>query len=231
MYRVAIVCEGPTDRVIIEAVLDHYLDDYEPVPIQPPIANIGGDAGPLGGGWKGVRTWCSQEATGPGGLSTILANADLLVIQTDADAASDPEISNVQPCPPPTDTADEVRALLLGWVGLQQVPERVVLCVPAMGSETWVLVGLFPDDSSTTPCTPLPPDGVCVECRFDVKSLLRRLGRRLQKKLVVSQRGQLKNRAAGYQAKQVMITQAWPRIVEVCLEASRFDTDLRAVLP
>ncbi len=34
MYRVALVCEGPADRAILEAVLDYYFDDYEPLPVQ-----------------------------------------------------------------------------------------------------------------------------------------------------------------------------------------------------
>ena len=28
MYRVGVVCEGPSDQVIIEAVLDSCMDDY-----------------------------------------------------------------------------------------------------------------------------------------------------------------------------------------------------------
>jgi hypothetical protein len=232
MFRVAVVCEGPADRAIIEAVLDHYLDDYQPLPIQPPITNVGGDSGPFGGGWKGVRTWSEQEASGPGGIQTILANADLLVIQVDADVAIDPEISREHPCPPPSGNADEVRALVLRWLGLAWVPNRVVLCVPSMGSETWALVGLFPNDPSTTPCDPPPRDAVCIECRLDVKAVLRRLGKKLRPKLVVSQDGELKNQATGYRSQQVglKLTGAWPNIVRTCSEAQRFDADLRRVL-
>lgn len=53
MYRVGIICEGPTDRAIIEAVLDHYLEDYEPLAIQPPTTAIGGNSGQHGGGLEG----------------------------------------------------------------------------------------------------------------------------------------------------------------------------------
>jgi hypothetical protein len=90
MYRVAIVCEGDADREIVKAVLDHYLDDYEPVPVQPPLGAIGGHAGPLGGGWKGVRRWCQQEApVGGGPLRVLLQNHDLIIVHVDADVAKD----------------------------------------------------------------------------------------------------------------------------------------------
>jgi len=232
MFRVAIVCEGPVDRVIIESTLDHYLEDYEMFPIQPPIANIGGDSGPFGGGWKGVRTWANQEAMKAGGLHHhILDNADLLLIQIDADVALDSEISRERPCPPPEDNCDEVRSLLLEWLGIENIPDRVVFCVPSMCSETWVLAGLFPEDSSVTPCEPPPPDGICIECRRDVKSFLRRLASRFPVKLVVSQGGQLKNQAKGYQLQNARIAKGWPSVIEVCSAAWRFDSDLQNYLP
>ena len=178
MYRVALVCEGPTDRAILEAILDHYLGDYEPMPIQPPTGVVGGAAGPLGGGWKGVRTWCQQEDP-----ATVLSNADLLIVQVDADIALDPANDCAQPCPPPTDTVRAVRALVQGWLGMDELPGKLVLCVPSMASETWALVALFPGHDAVVPCDPPPEDVPCVECRTDVKALLRKAGRNLRPKL------------------------------------------------
>lgn len=224
MYRVALVCEGPADRAILEAILDHYLDDYEPISIQPPTGVLGGEAGPLGGGWKGVRTWCRQEDP-----STV--DADLLVVQVDADVALDADNDCARPCPPPAGTADAVRALVQGWLGPAPLPDKLLLCVPSMASETWALVALFPGHGAVVPCHPRPPDGTCVECRDDVKALLRKAGRGLRPKLVVSQGGELKNQARGYRAVQERIEKGWPQVVATCGEASRFDTALRAVLP
>lgn len=231
MFRVGLVCEGPADRAIIEAILDHYLDDYEPLHIQPPGGCLGGDAGPFGGGWKGVRTWCAQEAQGPGGITTILDNADLLVVQSDADVATEDEIALECPCPPPEGNANAVRGLVLQWLGGPPLPEAVVFCVPSMGSETWALVALFPDDPSTSPCDPPPGEGVCVECCLEVKAIIRRLGRRFRPKLVVMQDGELKNQASGYKAQTRRLTEAWPDVAGVCSEAGRFDADLRRLLP
>jgi len=236
MYSVALVCEGPADRAIIEAVLDHYLDDYEMLSIQPPTGLIGGDAGPFGGGWKGVRRWCGSEVAAQGGLDqvAVLQNADLLVVQVDADVAEEDEISLARPCPPPADGADEIRTLVLQWLDVAHVPDKVVLCIPSMASETWALVALFPDEGAVVTCEPPPDDGECIECRTDIKALLRKLGGRHRPKnrpkLVVSQDGELKNQASGYRAQSGELTAGWTDVLGECSEARRFDTDLRTAM-
>jgi len=221
------VCEGGSDRAIIEAVLDHYLDDYEPLAIQPPTTAIRGQAGPFGGGWKGVRVWCRQEYQ----IGRNSPNWDILIIQADTDVSADPEIAREKSCPPPADSANEVRQLILGWLGVTNVPAHTVLCVPAMASETWALVALFPNDPAVVSCMPPPSTGPCVECRTDIKQILRRLGRKFPRKLVVGQNGQYKNQSAGFRAKQLQIKEGWPNVIIVCGEAARFDVELRAVLP
>ncbi len=231
MFRVALICEGPADRAILEAVLDHYLDDFEPLPIQPPKGVLGGDAGPFGGGWKGVRSWC-RDVAAQGGLHrvAVLENADILVIQVDADVTHDEKVDRAKPCPPPADTANEVRALVGEWLGVDTLPDKVVQCVPSMASETWALVALFPRNSAVVPCDPPRNDGQCVECRTDVKAVLRRAGKHLRPKLVVSQSGELKNQAKGYQTVQERITKGWRTVLVTCGEARRFDAELQAAM-
>ena len=232
MYRAAIVCEGPADRAILEAVLEHYFEDYEPLAIQPPTGLLGGDAGPFGGGWKGVRSWCESEVAARGGLDqvAILGNADLLVVQVDADVAAEDEIGRAQPCPPPAASADEVRALILDWLVVEALPDKVVLCVPCMASETWALAALWPSDRAVVPCDPPPEECEWLECRTDIKALLRELGKRLTPKLVVYQAGELMNQAKGYQTARVQedMTKGWTNVLTTCSEACRFDTELRA---
>ena len=232
MFRAAIVCEGPADRAILEAVLDHYLEDYESRTVQPPTGVFGGDAGPFGGGWTGVKSWCETVATTWGGVdqAAVLENTDLLVIQIDADVATEDEIERAQPCPPPSANANAVRALVLDWLEVGVVPNKVVLCIPCMASETWALVALWPTDESVVPCDPPPQTGECVECRTDIKALLRKLGKGLNPKLVVSQAGDLKNQARGYEAQQSQISIGWTKVLEICSEARRFDAELRAAL-
>ena len=232
MYRIALVCEGPTDRAILEAVLDRYFEDYVPLAIQPPKAAIGGDAGPFGGGWKGVRSWCAAVVA-QGGLDrvAVLENADILVIQVDADVAHDPEIGRAKPCPPPEDTVDEIRALILQWLGRPTLPDKVILCVPSMASETWAFVALFPQHPAVVPCDPPPNDGECIECRRDIKRLLQKAGKDLRPKLVQSQAGALKNQVQGYEALQPRITKGWSKVLAMCSEARRFDDEIRRRSP
>ncbi|HDK46208.1 MAG TPA: hypothetical protein ENG94_08035 [Actinobacteria bacterium] len=226
------ICEGPTDRTVLEAVLDSYIDDYEPIAIQPPRDAADTEGRKRGTGWKGVRAWCTSEvSSNKDGWSTLLENTDLLIIQLDADVAAEPQINRAKPCPPAADSANEVRGLILQWLGLNALPGNVVLCVPSMASETWALVSLFPKNPAVVACDRQRAGGVCIECRTDIKSILRRAGRRLSPKLVVSQDGGLKNQAAGYRAVQERMTIGWPKVVASCGEAARFDTELRAATP
>jgi hypothetical protein len=233
MFRVGIVSEGPSDHAIIEAILDNYLNDYRSTAIQPPISNRGGDSGPLGGGWKGVRLWCQQESQCEGGLrqSSALENHDLVVIHLDADVAAEPDINCAQPCPPPSSTCYALRSLLMQWLNVNALPANVLLCVPAQATESWALVALFPDYEAVLPCTDAEADAECIECRRDIKGLLRSLGKKLRPKLVVSQDGQLKNQAKGFREQSGKITRNWERVVHVCSEASRLDSELQQLLP
>ena len=229
MFRVAMICEGPADRAILEAVLDHYLEDYELLPIQPPKGALGGNAGPFGGGWKGVQAWCVSEVSADRRRwSALRQNTDLLIVQVDADVAAESENNRARPCPPPTDGADEVRALIFEWLDVQALPDQVVLCVPSMASETWALVALLPDHEANVSCDPVLNEGQCIECRTDIKSILRARSKNVGAKLVTQKQGKLKNHAPAYRRVQDRITQGWQGVVASCSEAARFDSDLEA---
>lgn len=228
MYRIGMICEGPTDRVILEAILDRYADDYEAIPIQPPVSAVGGgDAGPFGGGWKGIRTWCQQETTG-GNLNILTENFDLIIIQIDADVLHDTEVNEILPCPPPESRANAMRRLIYRWLGLDMLPEKIICCVPTMTSETWSLVALFPNELEVIPCNPEQEE--CIECRLEVKSLLHRLGKKFSHKLVVSQNGRWKNQREGYEKQQKKIRNGWDDVIKICTQAERFDNELKCII-
>ena len=224
------VCEGPTDRAILEAVLDSYVEDYQPIAVQPPASQVGGAAGPFGGGWKGVQAWCTSEVRDEARWSALLENVDMVIVQVDADVAGEAEVDRAKPCPPPTASADEVRALVLEWLGRDTLPKQVVLCVPSMASETWALVALLPGHEAKVPCDPAPADGPCIECRTDIKSLLRADSKDIGVKLVTLKQGELKNHAPVYRKVQSRITKGWQAVIASCAEARRFDTALQAAM-
>ena len=92
--RVAIAVEGPTDKVVIEAIVDTLLGgtDFELQVLQPEGSHVFGSAigGVRGLGWSGVYRWCrhaSMEGGGCVSLSAVFANHDVVVADVDADVA------------------------------------------------------------------------------------------------------------------------------------------------
>src|SRR5262249_30177491 len=51
-----------------------------------------------------------------------------------------------RPCPPARPTCDEVRRLILQWLGHLSEHENLVLCVPSDATDAWVLAALFPEE-------------------------------------------------------------------------------------
>lgn len=225
MYRVALACEGPADRILIEAILDRYLGDYVLDLLQPPRSAIGGDSGPLGGGWKGVRLWCQQESSvGGRSLRVVLQNHDLVVVHVDADVAKEHDsgvsLAEGACCPPPSVFTDPVRSAVLAWLDVSRAPAGLVLCVPAMATETWALVALFPESLAARDTS------ACIECDEHIKQKLRKLGKDLDPKLVTSRSGRLKNQARGFESVAARITEGWPGVLSTCSEAARLGADL-----
>ena len=63
--RVAFVVEGPTDLIVLSAVIESLLPDVEIVPqyLQPEAsAAFEAPGGATGLGWSGVYRWCRQTA-------------------------------------------------------------------------------------------------------------------------------------------------------------------------
>jgi hypothetical protein len=190
----------------------------------------GSAQGPHGGGWKGVRDWCGFEVAQLGGLAEVevLENADILIIHIDADVADEDEVQCAQPCPPVEDTIDELRVVLLGWLGEQSIPEDVVFCIPSKSTEAWVLAALFPDDAVVLPCDPPPQaaQGPCLECRDDPASIL--IGKR--PKLVKNASGRAKKITKMYEQQGSRLTTAWVGVRAVCTQAERFSLDVVSAL-
>ena len=189
----------------------------------------GGNAGPLGGGWRGVYKWCLQAALRGGGNlggDPLFIGYDLLVLHLDADVAGEdpandtfnpiPDLAGVlpcdQPCPPPNATTDPLRLAILSWVGETQTPPRTVFCTPSKSMEAWVMAALFPNDSEMTKrgweCHPNPAA---------------RLGQQ-----PIGQR--FSKRHADYEKRKLELQGTWPAIVAKLSEAARFNDDFTAAV-
>lgn len=225
--RVALVAEGPTDAILIEAALrallprPFILSRLQPEPRRPK----------LGTGWGGVLRWCLDFATRRYASfeeDPTLPGFDLFVIHVDADVADaaygdvSDEIASVAaqlgwpglpdnvPCPPPTGGADTVRACILAWAGLQAPGPKTVLCVPSKAIDAWLVAAVF--DSGHKLLTEL-------ECSRNLEDQIKLLpaGQRIRK----SQRE--------YSTRERTVTRNWRGVRQRCSQAERFSMDVGAV--
>lgn len=85
MRNIGIVCEGPTDYIILKGVIDKITGEQNTYVMLQPEANL---IGQFGNGWKGVWKWCHDNA----GIRTQLMQSvqpvlDLLIVQMDGDVS------------------------------------------------------------------------------------------------------------------------------------------------
>jgi hypothetical protein len=229
--RVAFVMEGPTDYVVLRAAVRALLAgrDFEPTSIWPELdENL---RPKTEGGWGGVYKWCRQVLDQAGGTARenpVFALNDMVVIQVDADMArmkyQDYGITDApndellrgtceKNCPPPSATTDSVRTVMLGWLGEVVAPPHAVLCTPSKNLETWVLVGLFPENKQAKKPNP--------ECRWGFEVQLRKYGLMKGNKKLID----------AYEASEKKLQAAWPDVRQKCSEAERFSTDFLALVP
>jgi hypothetical protein len=227
--RVALIAEGPTDAIVIQAALKallprpFVLTQLQPEPTRPK----------LGTGWGGVLRWCLDFATRGHARfedDPTLPGFDLFVVHIDADVAekryadvSDemadlagqrgwPSLPNVIPCPPPSGSADAMRTCLLAWAGMQAPGPKTVLCVPSKAVEAWLTAAVFSDGHA------LLHD---LECNLHVEAQLRALP--------IAQR--VKKTARDYWKHEKTITSAWSVVRQRCTQAERFSMDVTTVRP
>lgn len=235
LIRVALVTEGPTDLIMVEAAIKQLAPcrEIQFQALQPEISeSFLPKYGEIGAGWSGVYWWCKQTASEGNGRvrdSILFDYFDLLVIQLDADVASnsysdggiDESVNDLpchHPCPPVQDTTDPLRRVLLRWMGEVDVPPNTVLCTPSMALETWLLVAFFPQHRWIT--------NGSVECRTNPYSqinMAQPLGVRIKKTI------------QSYRDKADRFQEVWDQVRQHCSEAERFSsemlTQLNGILP
>ena len=228
--RIALVAEGPTDGVVIEAALRSILGDRPFVLNQ--IFPEGSDGfGEMGTGWVGVYRWCHQSAKrGQGSLAgdqLVFQNFDVLILHVDADVAgcdyadgtleptaTDRPLPCEMPCPPPQDTTDPLRAVLMSWCGGTSLPAQTVICMPSKSTEAWVVASIFPGDAAMKRG---------IECFANAEA---RLGQQPKAK-------RFRKKKRDYQDRVDLLVAAWPRIAasNALGEAHRFQSEFLAAVP
>lgn len=220
--RFGIVAEGRTDYLAIDAVLRDIDPRVETKLLQPDDTTTW-----FGNGWAGVQTWC-QEYEGEK-LRTFLRGArpelDGLVIHLDASMAW--AVERKRPCPPATDTVNELRRELADWLGRRAPEPWLVPAIPSQLTETWLLAAQRPRYE--------PPKGEDLECvpwdkifgELVRRKLLRWKGGRTKEG---RKKRQLNKAVAAYRPLINEMVLRWTDVRSGCREAGRLDGELRAAL-
>ena len=230
--RIAVAVEGPTDAIVLRAILDALLPDtdFEFQTLQPEGSRVfdTGTSGETGVGWVGVYRWSRQSVSEGGGSvsgSSVLSCHNVVIVQVDADVAGTKYSSgNIRdaprkdlpcekPCPPPGSTTDALRTVVLNWLGELKCPPKVVLCTPSKNMEAWVVAALWPDNSLVQRND--------WECRPDPESQFS----------TVPKRQRIRKRPEDYRRRQKEIGKAWPRVAARLSEAVRFEKEFLAAIP
>ncbi len=210
--RLLVACEGETDYIVIQAAADSIVGEYVPVRLQPEETAVDGGFGARGGGWKGVQKWCG-EVREQGGIDALYPHDSIVVVHLDADVADDAEIDCAKPCPPPEATVDAVVAVASKWLGFDELPTRLVWCVPSKNTEAWILASQFPANAHVA----------TIECRAEPQSLL--VG--LSPKFVAKKGRKYRKITPVYAAARSAIASTWLQLEGRCTEAKRFGDALR----
>lgn len=227
--RIALIAEGPTDQILIEAALRKIIPTtqfvvtrLQPEPTRPD----------LGGGWGGVLKWCrefSSRGYGTFEEDPTLEQYDFFILHLDADVAhcSYSDISPAmeqeaqsagwgvlpcsQSCPPTESTVTSLQAVLLSWLGVASLGNRSVLCIPSKSTETWLAVAVYPENPNLL-------SGL--ECTLNMEGRLAQLprGQRIKKSV-----REYRNHAA-------TVTREWNNIRERCSQAERFHCNCTTLL-
>jgi hypothetical protein len=233
--NIGTVVEGPTDRLVLQAVLNGLCPgEHRYFPIQPPMT-----FGETGTGWKGVRSWCRQTWQRSGSsLEKILsghtgAPLNLLVIHVDAEIAAEHDlqeedeipIPNVQqPCPPIQLTASQLKRVVERWLQHDNLPPQVILAIPAQDTENWTFAALFPDDELC-----LQDDYECTKSKRDhpgYRLTLKKYGKLLQRT-----DGTIKKPKRHYEQVTPQIAAEWDSVCRICSQAQQFTQDVLERLP
>ena len=222
--RIALVAEGVTDYVVFRAAVGHLLDqsshDFTLLQPEGSVAFAGaGDAGILGGGWKGVYKWCRQSAENPPIFELLFKTYDVLIVHLDADVGEasqekdwPPGLPCVKPCPPVEEKTDALRAIALQWLNLTAKPQRFVFCTPSKSTESWIMWLFFPKDremeKQSWECYPNPAGRLAQQPKAQRFSKSR----------------------ADYEERQQSIRERWSEVADVLSEAKRFERDFLSVI-
>lgn len=228
--RIALVAEGPTDYVLIEASLRAVLSPQTFVltQLQPEATSPA-----FGGGWGGVLKWCVATAKRWQGLldaDPLLANFDFLIIHLDTDVSHQiyadcgpdvvamaaankwPSLPCSQQCPPVGPTCSALQDVLMGWLRPVALGCKTVVCLPAQSTGAWLAAAVLPAGHDLL-------NGA--ECNPNLENSLSSLPKQQR----------IRKNPREYRANANAICQNWNQVKTLCGQAARFENAVYAAWP
>jgi hypothetical protein len=139
--HIGVVAEGPSDLLLLEALILALLPDAHITPIQPDVTL----SAHRGAGWRGVQAWCEEFGSSLATFMRAVVGDELDRLVIHCDCSMSQNVGARRDCPPARDTADALRAVLLGsWLGLGAQPDWLVFATPSECSDTWIVAALVP---------------------------------------------------------------------------------------
>jgi hypothetical protein len=226
--RIALVVEGDTDLVIIEAALKAIIErPFILTKLQPEAT-----APKMGTGWSGVLKWCdasSQRHSASLDTDPTLEQFDLLIIHLDVDVSTEfyanagPTVHDMavqkgwgilpcaRPCPPVAHSIAPLTATLDSWLHPSSRGTKTVLCLPAQASGTWLAAASLSADHALLRGA---------ECNVNLESRL--------SLLPLDQR--IRKKVREYRQHANKVTDNWPAIKAVCSQAEAFEVAVLAAV-
>ena len=204
--RVAVVSEGVSDAIVVEAVARH-LEPAVLVDFIWPDTSMSGR--PFG--WRGVRSWCNEFGPNLEVFMRGVAGLEYDVLALHADCSMAHLLSIANPCPPAATTANALGAAVLGW--LPRAPTCwIVPMTPSLTTDAWIAAALAP------PYMPRVP----LECDPHVEKELAR------RHLLPRRNGEVKKPRDTYRKLVADMMTRWDHVTATCEQAAAFEARLTA---
>lgn len=241
MRNIGIICEGPTDYIILKEVVDRITGEnnhYVPLQPEPDLE------GKYGNGWKGVWKWCADHAEKKERyMKDIEPALDALIIQMDGDVSRKEKAAHCW-----------CRSTVCKYKGIYNPiecdvkPEIREICpvvLPCVGHEESVngyighlesLVGKWLDDLCDT-CIAVPCDSMeaWIVAAYDEKENVERVEdpwtniiakKKFYHNIKISG---AKKRPKIFQEFVKVVCSNWSKVTELCVSAKRFEDHIVAL--
>lgn len=140
---VGFVCEGSTDVVVLRRIVESVLGDVDPRTLQPETDALDRQVVGTRAGWSEVRTWCERVDSLDEYFDPDVGDPlDLLIVAVDLDIAIRAGITK-HPVNLDAYDASELCKIIKSWLPAQ-LPGRVIIAIPVMAIEAWILAAIFP---------------------------------------------------------------------------------------